>query len=236
MRRRRYTNIEQVKNRRKATFFILLAGAIVVFLFFYGLPLIARFSTFIADLRKDSQPVDITDTTPPAPPRISSLPEVTKETVVEIDGSTEEGATVILYLNSKEEELVADRDGDFTFDFRLNDGKNSISAMAIDRAGNESQESKTIIVTYDNEPPELLIESPTDGESFFGAPQRQLTIKGTTDEGASVTINDRVVVVNSDGTFTFATTLSDGENTFSIKSVDRAENETETSISVTYSS
>lgn len=234
--RRRYSNIQQVKNRRKAAFFIFLAGAIVVFLFFFGLPLVARFSTFIADLRKDSQPVDITDTTPPAPPRIDSLPEVTKAKVVEINGSTEEGATVILYLNSKEEELIADKDGKFTFDFRLNDGKNIISVMAIDRAGNESQESKTITVTYDNDPPELLIESPADGESFFGASQRQLTIKGSTDEDASITINDRVVVVNSDGSFTFATTLSDGENTFSIKSVDGAENETEVSISVTYSS
>ena len=46
----------------------------------------------------------------------------------------------------------------------LKKGVNTISAIAKDSSGNESQESQVYKVTYDNEPPEIEITSPVKGE------------------------------------------------------------------------
>ena len=226
---------EQQKNLRRAIFFgILTVGVLLIFLFF-GLPTVARFAAFLTDLRSSSRPVEITDTTPPAPPRLDEPPEYTNDTVIEVEGNTEPGVTVTIFANGDEDEVLANKDGEFSYEWELLDGENKIYAKATDAAGNESQESRVYNVTYDNDPPELSISNPADGQTFYGTQQRQITIEGSTEEGASVTINDRVVVVDSQGEFTFATTLSDGENTFTIVAKDRAGNEEETTLTVNYS-
>jgi bacillopeptidase F len=232
----RRSNTQQKKNIRKAFVFGLLTiGVLLIFLFF-GLPTVARFAAFLTDLRSSSQPVEINDTTPPAPPRISEPAEYTSKTAIDIKGTTEPGANVIIYANGDEEEVLSNKGGEFTFEWELLDGENRIYAKAKDAAGNESQESEVHIVTYDNEAPDLTVSSPENGKTFYGSSERQITIEGLTEEGSSVTINDRLVVVNAQGEFTFATTLSDGENTFNIKATDRAGNTKETTLSVNYSS
>lgn len=231
--RRRYSRLarsEEKRNIRKAFFWIALTILALVGFLFYGFPTVARLSTFLSELRKGSEPVDINDKTPPAPPRIDTPPEVTNELTVKITGSTEEGATVFIFTNGKEEEILANKEGQFSYTFKLRKGANTFSAKVKDAAGNESTETETITITYDNEPPILTILSPADGQEFFGSRERQITIQGETEEGAGVTINDRVVVVDSQSKFAFATTLSEGENTFNIKAFDKAGNEAETSI------
>lgn len=228
----RRKSTEEKKNIRKAFLYGLLTIGAIVALLFFGLPSVAKFAGFLSDLRSSNQPVDINDTTPPAPPTINEPPEVTNEVAIEITGKTEPGATIILFVNGDEEELLANKDGEFNYDWELLDGDNRISAKAKDAAGNESQETQTYEVTYDDEPPELTVNSPEDGKEFFGSRERQVTIEGTTEEGASVIINERVVVVDSEGNFTFLTTLSDGENNFTIKARDRAENETGQSLTL----
>lgn len=220
---------------RRAFLFTILTILAILGVLFYGLPSVARFAAFLSDLRKSSLPVDRNDTTPPAPPRLDRLPEATKEPEIEISGVTEEGATVILTLNGKDEEVVADADGKFRFSYSLRKGENQISAKAKDRTGNESQPTAGITVLFDNEAPKLDISAPADGSQFYGDGQRQLAIKGTTEVGITLTINDRIVKVEEDGTFTFATTLADGENSFNLKSADKAGNQTEKTLKVNFS-
>ena len=220
---------------RRAFLFTILTILAILGVLFYGLPSVARFAAFLSDLRKSSLPVDRNDTTPPAPPRLDRLPEATKEPEIEISGVTEEGATVILTLNGKDEEVVADADGKFRFSYSLRKGENQILAKAKDRAGNESQPTAGITVVFDNEAPKLDISAPADGSQFYGDGQRQLAIKGTTEVGVTLTINDRIVKVEEDGTFTFATTLADGENSFNLKSADKAGNQTEKTLKVNFS-
>jgi len=231
----RLVRSEERKNLRSAVLLGVLTLGIIALFFFFGLPLMAKFAGFLTDLRKTSTPVESTDETPPAPPRIDSLPEATNKLSVDITGSTEPAAIVILSLNGKEEEVLANSEGEFTFNFDLADGENSISGKAKDEAGNESQKTDTIKVIYDNDSPNLEITNPSDGAAFFGSKQRQIVVEGKTEEGVSLTINDRFVLVEDDGAFTFTTTLGDGENSFNLKAKDKAENLTEKTIKVNYS-
>lgn len=227
---KRYQRLsEEKRNTRRAVYLIALTIALIFSFFTFGLPLVAKLSTFVADLKKSSQPVDINDTTPPAPPKIDTPEEYTNEPAVEITGKSEEGATIIIYANGKKKEMVTDKNGEFFFDFELRKGENRLSAKAIDKAGNESQETQEYIIVNDSEAPEITILNPQD-TSFHGSQQRQVTIEGQTEEGAEITINERFVIVDSEGLFTFTTTLNEGENKFIIKAKDKAENETETEL------
>ncbi len=233
MRRKKRTS-EEANNIKKARNYILLTIALLVLFVYFGFPTIAKLSTFIVNFKKDSEPVTISDSTPPAPPKLNDLPEATNKTEVEISGKAENGATVIIYANRKEVELLADKSGEFIYNFKLNKGENTIYAKAIDATGNESVDTDTIIIIQDSDDPTLTVTKPNDGENFVGASQRQVTIEGTTEEGVTLNINDRLVVVDSFGGFTFFTTLSEGENTFNFKVVDKAGNETETSITLNF--
>ena len=181
------------------------------------------------------QPIDANDKTPPAPPRINRLPEATNRTEVEVSGTTENGATVILTYNSKTEEVVSDADGKFSFSVPLNDGDNSILAKVKDQAGNESQETDVYTVVFDDTAPILDISSPSDGASFFGEKQRQLTLTGTTEAEVTLTINNRVVQIEDNGTYAFTSSLGEGANSFNLKSTDKAGNQTEKTITVNFS-
>ena len=235
MRYSRLASTEERRNLRRAFSFAILTIGAILGLLFFGLPSVAKFAAFLTDLRKSSLPVDKNDTTPPAPPRLARLPDATNKQELEITGSTEDGATVILTINDKEEEVTSDSEGKFFFSYPLKKGENEISAKAKDAAGNESQKTPASTVLFDDEAPPLDISSPSDGSQFYEEKQRQAVIKGTTEPGVTLTINNRLVKVEEDGSFTFATTLSEGSNSFNFKSTDKAENQTEKTIKVSFS-
>ena len=235
--KRRYSRLARTEERqsiRRAIFFTFLTVVSIFAFIFLGLPVLAKFAGFLTDLKKSGLPIEINDTTPPAPPKLDNLPEYTNEFSVEIKGTTEAGASVILFLNDDEEELVVNKDGEFNFTFKLDKGENTVSVKASDAAGNESQETDVYKIIFDNEPPELEITSPEDGKEFYGSKERQVSINGKTEESASVTINDRIVAVDVSGNFTFVTTLSEGENGFTIKTEDKAGNSNEASLTLRF--
>ena len=226
---------EEFRNKRKAFLFIILTVLSVLLIFFYGLPTIIRFAAFLTDINQSSLPVETNDTTPPPPPRISSLPTATNNEKIEINGNTESGAKVTISINGKEDELISDASGNFTFSLKLVNGDNYISAKATDSSGNESQKSETHKIILDKEPPMLEITKPADKSEYFGSRQRQLIIEGTTEENAKIQINQRRVVVETNGNFLYSTTLQEGENKFSVVAEDLAENKTEKSFTVNFS-
>ena len=235
MRKRNYSRlatVEEKRNLRKAFIFTTLSLIFIVFLFFSGIPLFAKFATFMSNLGKSDKPIVLNDTTPPAPPQILLNNEYTNQKSIEISGNTEAGAIIVATFNSNEQELVSDNAGFFSFRFSLKEGENNLFAVAKDQSGNISQPSKTYNITYDNTPPEIVIESPSDGSEYFGSKQTRVTIKGKSEANSSITINERLVSVNDKGIFDFTTSLSEGENNFVIKAVDKAGNEKEKSLTL----
>ncbi|KKR85874.1 MAG: hypothetical protein UU32_C0029G0003 [Candidatus Woesebacteria bacterium GW2011_GWB1_41_10] len=228
---------EERRNRQKAFRFIILTIAAGLALFFYGIPALGHFAAFISELAKSDKPISQNDKTPPAPPQMEDIPEFTKEEILKVSGKSEEGATVKITFNGKEEEIVADSEGNFGKNLDLKKGENTLTLSAKDTSGNESVKTNTFTVFFDNETPKLSIDSPSDGSSFFGARQRQVDIKGSVDDAQTkVTINDRFVAVEDNGSFQFTTTLSEGENKFTAKAEDKAENLSEKSFSLNFTS
>ena len=230
----RLRTTEEKRNLRTAVVLGIVTILLIGGIFIFGLPTVAKFAAILTDLRKSGEPVEVNDTTPPAPPRLDALPEATNKTQIEVSGESEPGATVILSFNKTVEEAIADNEGSFRFTFDLEDGQNSLTVSAKDSSGNESQKTEEISITFDNENPSLNVNAPSEGASFFGAKQRQVVIEGSTDTEASLSINDRFVLVEEDGSFAFATTLSEGENTFNLKAQDKAGNQSEKSLKVNF--
>ena len=230
----RLASVEERKNLRKAFLYIILSIILGIFLIYFGLPLLAKFTGFVTQFKKTGLTADKNDTTPPAPPRFEIIPEAVNNETLEIKGFSEPGSTIIILFNGGESEVSPQLRGEFSKTLTLIKGKNTFSAYAKDASGNQSITSETFEIVFDNEAPKIEIFSPVDGTSFFGAKQRQITIKGKVDEEADVTINDRVVAVDDDNNFSYTTTLSEGENKFTVYTKDPAGNEAVEELSITF--
>lgn len=231
----RLATVEERKNVKSAYKYVVWSIIALVLLVFLGIPTLVKFAGFIGDIAKSDKPVEVNDITPPAPPQFDEMPEFTNKEILEITGQSENAAVIKIRANNNNSEIVANNEGRFSFTFNLNKGENTIDAVASDLSGNQSTQTQTFRINYDNEDPELVIESPSDGASFYGSGQRQLTIKGSVNEKVDLRINDRFVSLKDDNTFSFATTLSEGENKFEVKATDPAGNGSSTSLTFTFS-
>lgn len=232
--KRRFVNFEERKNKRNAALFIFLTIVAIVVLYFLGIPALGKLTTFVSSLRGNNQKIDSSDITPPPPPKFRNFAEFTNQQNLTLSGNTESGATVKLTFNGNPQEVLADGSGQFSFNIILQDGINTFAAITVDQSGNQSQKSDDYQIVFDKKVPELEIISPTDGSSYFGSNQRQVTVGGKTEAGASVTINDRIISVDDEGIFQYTTTLNEGTNTFNIKSTDRAGNLIEKNLSLNF--
>jgi len=235
--RRNYSRLESVEEKRnvkKAALFGLLTVAAILFLLTFGLPSFAKLAGFLLDLKKSNQKIEKFDNTPPAPPRLKVIPEFTNKSPIEVSGSSEQGSTILINLNNKEDEFLTDKDGNFVTKINLKKGENSYYLSAKDAAGNIGQKTPVYKITFDNEPPKIEITSPTEGSVFYGLKQQTVTVKGNTEPEADLTINDHFVTVNDDGTFTYEYPLSEGINSLTIKARDKAENVTETTLNLAF--
>jgi hypothetical protein len=119
--------------------------------------------------------------------------------------------------------------GQFTIDHTLDEGTNNIIINVEDKVGNPAT-SYLYTIILDDVPPLLVITYPTDG---FLTHLAQVSITGTTEDGRSlVWIDDVPAGVRSDGGFELTMPLEWGDNTFTVRSKDRAGNEVTKSIVV----
>lgn len=218
----------------------MLVGLTVVVVFLlirFGIPAIINMAVFLGDLKASSVPIGQEDTIAPTPPILDQLPLATASASLAITGYTESLSVVRLYRSGVElSQTTASDVGDFTFaDLDLEDGENEFYAVATDEAGNESEQSNRVNVHYDVKPPELAIAAPTNGQSIFGETKRTIEVKGITDPGSEVRVNDYYAVVSSDGSFSSRLELKEGENTITVTVSDQAGNKTQQEIKVSYS-
>ena len=234
---RRKSRLARTESKRavRSTFtYIVLTIVLIAALFGFGIPLINTVTSVVIGFFGDETQVVQVDGSPIAPPRLDSLNEFVNERKVKISGSSSPGFTVIVHINETSKELIADADGNFVTTHNLAEGENEIYATA--KSGNTvSHRSRAFNVTLDEEAPEVEIISPKDGDSFYGSNDRQQKIQGQTEPGARVTINERFVIVRSDGKFDLTTSLEEGENEFKILVRDEAGNETETTMKLNFS-
>jgi len=233
---RRYSRIEKVeaqKARRSAFVYIALTIGLILLIFFYGIGILSDFSGFVSGLLGSNAPVAITDKTPPAPPRLEDLDDYTKDKDIDVIGVAEAGSLVTVSVNGIKKETVATKEGGFRLSFELVAGENEIIAQAKDTAGNVSNQSEPEIVILDTKAPEITIEMPGNGQTFSGG-EKEIEIKGETNEDVDLKIAGKSVYVSSDYSFSTKIELTDGENVIPLNAVDRAGNSTETQITVNY--
>jgi len=230
----RRAKTEERRNKKNALIFSVLTVGAIILIFIFGIPVVVRFTAFLFELKSSSSPITSEDNNPPPPPFISSVDKATNKDNIELNGSTESGVTVEFTVNGKKDEILADNNGQFTFLVELEDGKNNIIVISRDNAGNESQ-STSLTVTQDKKAPELEITSPKDGSEYYGSQQKQLKIEGKTNEDkVKVQINNRLVIVGSDGTFDTTISLAEGDYEINFRLEDEAGNMTEKKISVKF--
>ncbi|MEM1974242.1 MAG: stalk domain-containing protein, partial [Thermoplasmata archaeon] len=154
---------------------------------------------------------------------IEPIPSFVNTPVITIKGSTDKGATV--YVN--DEEIDVDEEGKFETPYTLIEGLNTIVIRA--EKGTLAR-TRRISVTLDTTPPKLQVTIP---ENVL---ERVFEVKGTTEVGATVTINDEPVLVNPDGSFSYILTIPNGEKELNVvvKAQDRAGNTSTVSKTVKY--
>lgn len=170
-------------------------------------------------LRSTSQSVAAqVDTQPPAV-QIANLPDgmqVNKSNLT-FEGITEPGA--IIFIGDSTQPLRVDNSGRFSFQYKLNDGDNSIDIQAIDAAGNTTRVKRSVgLIT---EPPDIALTRPLDNE---WTNSQLLTIEGTTRPDAALEINNQNVKVNTDGSFQHQLILEQGDTTLRIVATDSVGN------------
>ena len=176
------------------------------------------------------------DIIPPQQPAISALPEATNSARVRVEGYTEAEAEVTLLINDVVEASdLADKTGFFNFDdATLILGENRIGVSAKDASGNINQ-SPISLITYDNKPVVVIIESPTDRTELFGKNKQTVEIKGKVNkEDAQVLVNNSFTMIESGGVFSYKLMLSDGENKIVVTATDRAGNRDEEEMKIIF--
>src|SRR5258708_4402645 len=170
----RLARIEEKKNIRSAIIFGGLTIAFILFLIFFGLPLVARFASFVSDSKRGKTTNTNDSSIPISAPNIITPTEFTNQSGIVIKGSAQPASIVSVFINDNEEKTTADSDGNFSVNATLQKGQNQIYATAKTSAGVVSDKSRAFTVTFDNEPPKLDISAPADGANFYGNGQKKL--------------------------------------------------------------
>ena len=210
---------------RQAMMFLFLVLAAVFIVLRWGLPLLVKLTVFLGDIKAGTEKVEQADMIAPIAPQLLPLPVATFSAQIKVAGFAETGSQVTVYVNSQAKgEVVADSNGGFEVDeVGLAAGKNGVWAVAVDQAGNTSQDAAVIYVDMDDIKPELTIESPTDQTTTAAV---SIEVKGKVSEPeAEVTVNSRFVPVSAGGSFAIKIPLNPGENKLTVKARDRAGNE-----------
>ncbi|MFV3412142.1 Ig-like domain-containing protein [Pseudomonas sp. NY15436] len=167
--------------------------------------------------------------------------DITNDTKPTIDGKTEPGATVeVTFPTGEAVTTTADANGDWsvTPTQPLPEGKNDISVIATDPAGNQS-EPTVIAVVIDTQAPgapdawlDPASDSGTKGDGITN--DNTPTIGGTTEPGADVVVilptGEEVKTKadeNGDWSVTPTLPLAEGENAITVIAIDPAGNKSE---------
>jgi len=227
----RLQKLEEKQNIRKATLISLGTVLLIVATLVLGIPLLIRLAGFLGELKSTDRPIDKNDTIPPVPPQISLPFDATNSAQLAITGNSEPGATVFLTLNGNSAgDVVVSDNGTFSLPaITLADGDNSLTATAVDQAGNKSVSATQFSLYYSNKAPDLQVDSPTDHQQISG---NAVEVKGKSTPGVRITVNGRQTIVAADGSFSTNLNLNPGENPLVVIAADKLGNQTRKELTV----
>ena len=162
-----------------------------------------------------------------AAPVADNVPLFVRDPQLQVNGrvpsfAAQPGRTLQIVLNGTviSSTPVADN-GAFSAALALKDGANAISFTLM--AGRDLVATSTYAVTLDRTPPTLTLSRPQAGSTVDA---QNVIVQGTTEAGATVTVNGHTVVVAQDGAFSDFITTTRGPLAIAVVSRDRAGNET----------
>lgn len=230
----RRVRVQEKKNTQKGLWFLLISLVLLGVLVVYGIQLLVRSTNFISGFKPQERSTN-NDHTPPGPPQLDPRPdEFTQNQKITLNIKAEANSTVSINLNGqKVKDVPVDDTSKASVDLSLNQGLNQLSLTATDQAGNTGPASATYSVTFDNIPPSLDISKPQDGDTLY-PPNQTVSVEGKTEPETQVSVNDHVVIENSDGSFTYKLKLNQGDNTINVVATDKAQNQTTKTLLVKY--
>lgn len=215
---------------------ILFGGLAVVVTLVFVYLILPGFIRLVDSFLDNSNPFETSDTIPPQIPVFNPPADAVSESKLSLNGFGEPESEIVIMLNGPEyARTVVAEDGTFTVDITLEEGENIIAAYAKDKADNESAVTRSYIVTLDKQAPLIVVDSPQDGAEIVSRANQNLEIKGSTEVGSRVFINDRLVLPDSEGNFRYTMMLKEGNNEIKIKAEDKAGNTGEAALSVKFS-
>lgn len=164
------------------------------------------------------------------------------QTITGAAGSVEGGAEIRLYDGSNPGpvgSVIANADGSWSFDLALTEGTHTITAKAVDTAGNASAASTGLTLAIDRsapaapQAPVLAAASDTGSSNVDGITSVVTpTFRGSAESGATVTLYDTngttvlgSTTANADGSWSVvASALSEGTHAVSARATDLAGN------------
>jgi len=213
---RKYTSRDQ----RKAVILIIGSLIIAAVLLIYGLPLVFNLTGAISNLNRKST-VETTKTIAPNIPIFFQNYAATFSATIKIAGTADPNATIEIFQNGVSLGTnKADDTGKFLQTVDLEKGQNIFTAVAINDNGQKSEPSESYFIKLITTKPKLDVLI------------NDKTITGQTDQGNSVAINDRLIIVDKDGKFSLTPNLASGENKFLIVAVDPAGNQTKKELTI----
>lgn len=155
---------------------------------------------------------------------LENCPSFTNSDTIVLKGRTNVDASVFI---SGEE--TATRDKQFEYEYKLQEGENTLTIYAEDSQGNKSREN-TVSVICDTTPPEIITDPVSETVN-----DAEIIVKGTLSEpAASFKINSQSRKTGSDNTFISKVLLNEGMNKIKITAADAAGNEIEKILEVNY--
>jgi len=223
-----YSRLRKFEDRRQEKKIVVsIIGIIAIFSFLgiFGIRILIGFSLLVDKLRGTPQQQVIQQLI--LPPELDSLPIATNSATIAVSGKGQTGMTVIVYINETDtEKATVDKDGSFTIPtVKLIEGANTISAKQTADNKNVSALSEVFTVISKKSKPSLEITYPTDNQQIRQE-QNSISVTGkTNDEVNTVTINDRFVIVQSDGSFSYDLNVPEGDSVIKIIATDTAGNQ-----------
>ncbi len=230
MYRSRLQGMEEKRDMRTAVLIFSFIILLLVFLGFFGLKFLPKLVNMLSNSNRINN--DKTDLISPPPPTLSLSYVATNSATINLTGQSEPGSQVYLtHDNNSVGNIRTDNDGIYKMEnVSLNEGNNSFRLVAMDPAGNQSPPSKEYLVEFISKAPELNIESLEDGQTVSS---KKLTIKGSTNPQNRLYLNDRFVMLGSNGSFETTLNLTVGENKLIFVAQDRAGGTTQKELTVT---
>jgi len=216
---------------RQIAFFGVLTVIVAAVFVVVVIPNVIKFMS-----KSNAMPAPVVTTIPPQVPTIATPTAATNSAELTLAGFSEKGNQVVVLDNGQElTRAAAKDDGSFSIDLTLQAGDNSLTAYAINTNQQQSAVSSAYVVSFSNQAPKLTLTSPQDNQSVVGSNNQKVSIAGTTDPNTKLTVNDQLIFVKSDGSFSTTFQLNTGDNPLDFKAISSAGNLTEQKITVHFS-